>query len=146
MNLEPENLERACRVSESVPIIPVVCGGGLAPPTSSKAAVGVVINNENLYAQKMECVETYRGLLKPSNNYESATTSCVANVPYESVTTSCVANEPYESATTSCVAIEPVMTMHRRNSHILPSLRNYCPGMEHITWNITAPVIGCRML
>ena len=81
MSLEPENLKHACRVSESVPIIPIVCGGGLAFPTSSKAAAGVVMNNKELYAHKMECVKRHREPLKSSN------VSCASCVSYESVTT-----------------------------------------------------------
>ena len=65
-NPEPELPSRTCCVSGYKPIIPVVCGGGLASLTSLKAALGVVVNNKTLHAQKMECVETYH--VKPNTS------------------------------------------------------------------------------
>ena len=50
VNPEPEHLGRTCCVSGYEPITPIVCGGGLASLASSKAASGVVVNNETLHA------------------------------------------------------------------------------------------------
>ena len=97
MNIENEKSKRARFVSKHLPIIPVVCGGGLASLTSSKATVDVVVSNNQSYTWKMECVEeTHRETLK------SSCATCATCATNESVTTSCVANET-------------VTTMHRRN-------------------------------
>ena len=87
MNLEPETPKRANRISEHVPIIPIVCGGGLASLTSLKANVGVVMNNKQSYARKMDCVE--------ETHHETLKSSCATCATNESVTTLSVANEAF---------------------------------------------------
>ena len=117
---------RNASVSEHVPIIPVVHGGGQAPLASSKATVGVAMNNKQSYAWKMDCVEdTHRETLK---------SSCANCATYESATTLCVAHERIELATTLCVAHEPnetITMMHRRNDQILPPSQYVRLRTEH---------------
>ena len=58
VNLEPKPKERASRVSEHLPIIPVRCGGGIASLAVSKTTSGVVLNNERSYDQKRNYMKT----------------------------------------------------------------------------------------
>ena len=85
VNLGSEHKERASRVSEHLPIIPVCYGRGIDSLAMLKATSGVQLNNERSHDQRRNCIEdmhheTLKSPYVTCDTRESATTRCVAKI------------------------------------------------------------------
>ena len=139
MNLEHEEPRHNGYSFGYEPIIPVVCGRDLESPISSKTASGVAsFKNETINAQKMEYVDMYNVQPYTLSTYELVTPYLGAHASvtlsqgaHASVTLSRGAHAsvtPSQGAMKVAAvhsANESVLTMHRSENQILPSVKHF---------------------